>query len=734
MKTYAYGFPRIGAQREYKRTIERCWNEDFSSQACDELVKNLRKLQDEMITMYDSQVDEFPSGEMTGYDPMLDVAIMVGRYNPSDWRDYYELCRGATALEMTKWFNTNYHYLVPEFGNCSPASLKFNDRWIKLFDRAERADMPRAMIGPYTFLRLSKEIPSSMFGDFLEAVTHIYSQLLTQKSKIWLFEPAFVLDEVVAHRSKILKAYATLGETGADISLFTYYDNVDFLQVLYDMPVSAIGIDCIHSSEAIEQIETLGFPQDKTLIAGLVDGRNVWRTDVAKTCAILRRLSRVTNNIAISNAAPLFHLPYTIEGEQFDAQLMQRIAFAKEKLEDLALIKAQMSQSEASASSASSDADAAHTAVTNTKVQQRIAALTESDFVRATPYAERREAQQKRFSLPIFPTTTIGSFPQTPEVRKKRAQFRKGEIDEATYRSFVDHTIADTIKRQEQLDLDVLVHGESERTDMVEFFAEKMDGIAMTKNGWIISYGTRGYRPPIIYGDVSRPAPMSIREISYAQSLTTRPVKGMLTGPVTIIAWSFVRSDMPIDTIAYQISLALQDEVADYERAGIGIVQIDEPAFREMAPNKRRRWPDYFKWAANAFRLCTAAAKADTQIHSHMCYSEFNEILTQISEMDFDVISIEATRSRGEVVEYFANANFDRQIGLGVFDIHSPAIPSETEIKDVIDRAISVIPPHNFWINPDCGLKTRKWNEVMQSLGVMVAQAIRHRNTHTEKK
>ncbi len=714
MQTLAYGFPRLGSERQFKRAVEGFWKTEGSKQDEAALIASLGEIQSWMQARYAERVDLFPSGEMTLYDPMLDTAIAVGLYEPTSLVEYYNLCRGGNALEMTKWFNTNYHYLVPEFHGKEPSELSPDPQ--AFFRFSNEGETP-SLIGPFTFLKLSKGIKPELFADFLRTVAATYRDALKGRSAAIIQEPALVLELSADELAMLSMAYEIIAASGCAVYLTVYYDAVDYLSELYELPVAGLGLDLVHGPENIADIESIGFPKDKTLIAGLVDGRDVWRTDVSKVVEILRRLTAKVDTLAVSNAAPLFHVPVTLEGEKLDPELMQRLAFAVEKLEDIRTVAACFDETQPLPKKNDGALGA------NPSVRQRVAALSQADFARPVEYHDRARIQEQRFGLPLFPTTTIGSFPQTKEIRKTRADYRKGAIDEKQYRAFVEKTIADVVERQETLGLDVLVHGESERTDMVEFFAEKLDGIAFTQKGWIISYGTRGYRPPIIFGDVSRPAAMTVREIAYAQSLSKKPVKGMLTGPVTIIAWSFVRQDVPIQEVAYQLALALQDEVADYEAAGIGMVQIDEPAFRELAPNKRRKWNDYFEWAIKSFRLCGAKAKPETQIHSHMCYSEFNEIIDQIDQMDFDVISIEATRSRGEVIESFENRSFDRQIGIGVYDIHSPVIPKQEDIAEVIERAIKVIPKEKFWINPDCGLKTRGWEETIPSLENMVAVA-----------
>lgn len=717
MQTYAYGFPRIGAKRDYKRIVESCWKEDFSPAAIKTLEAGFGELEGQMLDAYGKAgIGNFSTGELSHYDAMLDQAVRLRLYHPKSWREYYDLCRGGNALEMTKWFNTNYHYLVPEFGGKKP-DLRFDKTVFPASDK------PFAMIGPYTFVRLAKGVAN--FNEAVEAAAEVYAQAMGQYKQVWLHEPAFVMDVSADHVALIEKIYRRLGEAGTDITLFSYYGGVDFLDTLYGLPINAIGLDFIRGGESLDEIIANGFPEDKTLIAGLVDGRSVWRTDLASAAQKAEKLAGKVKQLAVSNGAPLYHLPVSLAlEEKLAPELKAQLSFATEKLSEIALLaKIAAGEEKAPALPASNYGE-------NKQVQAKTAALKEKDFLRKPDFAERQEIQHQHFKLPLFPTTTIGSFPQTAEVRKARLKFRKGEMSAGDWESFVQKTIHDTIRHQEDVGLDVLVHGECERTDMVEFFAEKMDGIAFTQHGWVLSYGTRGYRPPIIYGDVKRAETMTVKEIAYAQSLTDKPVKGMLTGPITIIAWSFVRGDIPVHEVAYQIGLALQEEVKDYEKAGIGIIQIDEPAFREMAPNKQRDWAAYFAWAVKAFKLCSASAKAQTQIHSHMCYAEFNDIINEIQQMDFDAISIEASRSGGEVIASFEESEFDREVGIGVYDIHSPAIPTAQAMHEVLRRSVRAVPEKNIWVNPDCGLKTRNWKEVEPALRNMVEAAQKIRAEH----
>lgn len=713
IKTYAYGYPRLGKNREYKKSIESFWK-DKSNTA--DLQNSLDQLQQEMIQTYSNWVDFFPVGEMTGYDHMLDTAIMFGLYDAKDSHQYYELCRGKNALEMTKWFNTNYHYLVPDFSGFSPSQFVLNWNKPQEYIQKFKEGIPY-LIGPFTFLKLSKGIAPKQFHEHLISLGHTVKSAIKDFQRVHMDEPAFALDLSTEEVASIKKLYETLAESGSEIYLSTYYDSVDFIKELFALPIKAIGLDFVHGSENLQHIDKYGFPDDKILVAGVVDGRNVWKTDIREAVERLQFLSQRAKHLIISNASPLYHVPITIIGETLDPRLIDQLAFAEEKLAEIQTI-ARVWEGEISLPDQASLEFAA-----NEKVKKRMAGLKDSDFERHTPYSKRSQLQTQALPLPLLPTTTIGSFPQTAELRKTRIAFRTGKITREEYEGFINKKIAAAIHWQEEIGLDVLVHGEFERSDMVEFFAQKLQGIATTKNGWIISYGSRGYRPPIIYGDVSRTKPMTVKEIAYAQSLTQKPVKGILTGPVTIIAWSYIREDIPVSSVAYQLALVLRDEITDLEKAGIRLIQVDEPAFREKAPNKKRDWEDYFGWAIKAFRLATAEAKAETQIHSHMCYSEFGEIINQIAQMDFDVISIEATRSRGNLLESFEKARFDRKIGLGVWDIHSPAVPAPKEMETIIRRALKVIPKENFWVNPDCGLKTRGWEEIEIALKNMATTA-----------
>ncbi len=711
-KTYGYGFPRLGKQREFKTLIEGYWAGKLTEE---ELRGGIAKLNDKREETYKKYVDAFPKGEMTFYDNLFDTALIFGIYSAENLDEYFNLCRGKNALEMTKWFNTNYHYLVPDFEG---KEIEFKLGWNKHEGIKENA----YLIGPFTLLKLSKNLPEGKFAELLKKLAVKYAEYFKSNGfeSVHLDEPAFVMELTDDEVEAIKEAYRAFEGLDTKINVFTYYDSVDNLQFVFDLPVAGVGVDLVHDrGENLSQLEKVD-PKGKTLYAGVVDGRNVWRSDVFKKAEIIKKLSEKFD-VVITNAAPLFHLPVNLSGATLPPELVAKVAFAEEKLKEIKLIADVVDGKEDEARSWVEGINKAFGV--RESVRERVRNLTEADFNKPVPYAERIKLQQERLKLPLFPTTTIGSFPQTQEVRRVRLLNRKGKLSDQDYETFIKGEIAKAIKIQEELGVDVFVHGEFERSDMVEFFAEKLEGIATTGNGWVISYGTRSYRPPIIFGDVERTEPMTVKEIAFAQSLTDKPVKGMLTGPVTIIAWSYCREDIPVSEVAYQIALAIRDEIADYEKAGIKIVQIDEAAFREKAPIKKRNWDEYFDWAVKSFRVCHAKSKPETQIHSHMCYSEFGEIIEYILAMDFDVISIEASRSKGDIIEAFEKVNFDRQIGLGVWDIHSPYVPSVEEMKPIVERALKVIPKENFWVNPDCGLKTRRWEECIPAIRNIVTLA-----------
>ncbi len=748
MKTLAYGFPKLGEKREFKSLLEDFWKGKLSQEA---FIDGMKSLKGWMAGLYSQHVDLFPSGELSYYDFMLDMAITLGaipkRFGEyKGLETYFQMARGSQALEMTKYFNTNYHYLVPELEGKNFRLFKN----MPLEDYKDLRDkgynpLPR-LIAPYTFLRLSKVLKRSDlsnlplyelsklesqgdFEEYLNAVFPVYEELLSSlrsagAQAVLMEDPALCLDMEQWEWELVHETYACLSKH-LDLYVITYYDSVSDYKRFVELPVKALGFDLVSNRENLENLRKEGFPQDKTLIAGIINGRNVWRANLREKLSLVEELAKISKELILSNSCPLFHLPVSLEPEDsLPEGLKERLSFAKEKLKELSTLKKALEGDQSALKEVQeSNMLSTQSFAVKEEVRRRVASLTNSDFERDMPYADRIKLQQDILRLPLLPTTTIGSFPQTEEVRKTRTAYISGKIGEEEYKDFIRRQIDHVIRVQEELGLDVLVHGEFERTDMVEFFAQRLEGVATTKHGWVLSYGSRVYRPPIIYGDVYRPKPMTLEEISYAQSLTEKPVKGMLTGPVTILNWSFYREDIPKREIAYQIALALLEEVKDLERAGIKIIQIDEPAFREGAPLKRRDWEEYFDWAVKAFRLCSKA-QPQTQIHTHMCYSEFNEVLEYIYQMDFDVISIEASRSKGELISAFESfKGWDRQIGIGVYDIHSPAIPTKEQMRAVLERAMRVLPVELLWVNPDCGLKTRKWEEVIPSLKNMVETA-----------
>ena len=713
VKTYAYGFPRIGKNREYKRVVEGFWNGKVDETT---LVSELQNLEKDIKDTYSKNVDGYPSNEMTLYDRMLDTAIMLGVYNPKNTEEYYELCRGKNCLEMTKWFNTNYHYLVPDL-----TDWEVNTN-IQSYRSLENNS---SFIGPFTFLKLSKGVDD--IRSYSRNIAMAYSSYINNYknlNSIHIEEPAFVMDLTEEEISCIKEMYYTIRGNcpSIKINIFTYYEDVDWLDEFLQLPVDGFGLDFVNGKNNYNNLLEVKFPENKTLFAGLVSGLNVWRTTTQEDK--VKKLSEMTEDLYITNAGPLYHLPVTLENEdsldeieeslsftqngKVYTTLKSHLSFATEKLKEIKDIAYD-----------NNDNYPGYSGRKIRYIQGRMDKLSIDDFVKPLSVTDRRPLQDEILKLPNLPTTTIGSFPQTKEVRKNRIEYKQGKITEEEYNKNIEKFISDAIEKQHELDLDVLVHGESERSDMVEHFCQRLEGICTTDNGWIISYGTRVYRPAIIYGDINRPEPMTVKEISYAQSLTDKPVKGILTGPTTIMAWVYVREDIPEKDVAYQLALALQDEIRDYEDAGIKIVQVDEPAFRELVPIKKRHHDNYFNWSILAYNLATNT-KPTTQIHCHMCYSEFNEIVHKINQLDFDVLAIEATRSKGEVIECFEDIDFKRQIGIGVWDIHSPSIPSVEDMNQIIERALEVIPIQNFWVNPDCGLKTRTWEETLDSLENMV--------------
>lgn len=753
IKTTASGYPKIGPNRELKKIVESYWAGEITKE---ELFKKTEEIQIQRLkTLRDAELDYIPSNDFSLYDFILDISTMLGAIpkrfgNELNIDTYFAMARGskdAVACEMTKWFDTNYHYIVPEFENDFKLLRNRPLDSYKFAKEKLGIETKPVIVGPFTYVWLGK-VPqkqegtllvhmvkakeSPRFKELVFSASKIYNQILKELESngvkiVQLDEPALVLDLDENDIEILIEAYKILTSELKEIEVFvhTYYESLsNYEKIVYELPVAGIGLDFTINDENFENLKKFGFPSDKKLIAGIVSGRDPWKIDFVKTVEFLHQILKFISEdrLILSNSSPLFHLPVSLEPEKghLDDRLIGLLSFANERLDELKTLKKILNEGHPIPSQ---NLQALRDEFKDEEVRKKISQIDEKNIGRKTPFEERYRKQISILGLPKFPTTTIGSFPQTKEVRKVRADFNAGKISKEEYENFVKEQIKNVIDIQEKLGLDVLVHGEFERSDMVEFFGQKMKGFAFTKNGWVQSYGTRCVRPPIIYGDVSRPEQMTINEIAYAQSLTSKPVKGMLTGPVTILNWSFYRKDIPKKEIAYQIALALRDEVLDLEKAGIKVIQIDEPAFREGLPLKKAKQKEYLEWAVNAFKLTNESVKPETQIQTHMCYSEFNEIIEYIYAMDSDVILIEASRSKGEILDAFEKFNYDHGIGPGVYDIHSPRVPSVEEMLEIAERAVKVLNKNLIWINPDCGLKTRNWEEVIPSLQNMVKVA-----------
>lgn len=743
------GYPRIGKQRELKRALERYWSGKGTAQELDTAAAEIRRAN--WAAQQAAGIDQIPCNDFTYYDHMLDTACLwgmvperFGRHTPGEQvslETYFAMARGgkdAAALEMTKWFDTNYHYLVPEFDGPAPTRCGNAEiaAYLEAREQIGNAATP-VIVGPLTFVLLGKRHTKSL-AEHVAELTPLYADLLAELHAagaewVQIDEPCLVQDRTADELAIYTATYAALAQ-GAHpkIMLQTYFGSLGAnWDTVMALPVEGIGLDLVRHPGNLRDLLAHGIPSGKVLGAGVLNGRGVWRADLAATLGTLAQISAKVGkeHLAIGPSCSLLFLPYDVNLESdHDPQVLANLSFAEQRLAELHTLAKGLNHgdtaiaAELAADRARLDARAA-SAAHHQPTQQRLAALADADFRRPEPFSERIARQDARLGLPAFPTTTIGSFPQSSDVRAMRARFRTGKVTPAEYDAWVRERIDDLVQRQEQIGLDVLVHGEFERTDMVEYFGAQLDGFIVTEHGWVQSYGSRCVRPPIIVGDVYRAAPMTVETSAYAQSRTARPMKGMLTGPVTILNWSFVREDLPRSEVAYQIALALRDEVVDLEAAGIPIVQIDEPALREGLPLRRSDWQEYLDWAVRAFRLSSSGVTADTQIHSHMCYSEFNDIIDAIDAMDADVISIENSRSNEELLLAFSQNSYERQIGPGVYDVHSPRVPGTAEMAERLQRAAGVLGATHLWVNPDCGLKTRGDAEVWPSLEHMVAAA-----------
>lgn len=744
LKATTLGSARIGPRRELKRATESYWAGRTSREELETVAAGLRR--DNWTALAAAGLDSVPVNTFSYYDQVLDTAVLLGALPPrvsgiaDDLDRYFAAARGnadVTPLEMTKWFDTNYHYLVPEIG----PDTTFELNPAKLFGELKEAqalDIPArpVVVGPITFLALSKSVDGAGAPiERLDEVVALYEQLLVQLAEagvgwVQIDEPVLVTDILPNGPELAERVYGRLG-TVADrpaILVASYFGELGAaLPALARTPIEAIAVDLVYgSASAVASVPELA---GKTLVAGVVDGRNIWRTNLQSALSTLASLLGSAESVAVSTSCSTLHVPYSLEPEtELDDQLRSWLAFADEKVKEVVVLARALSEGreavadEIAASNAAVESRKTDPRLNNGQIRTRLDSILAAGVSRGDA-AERRRSQDERLNLPELPTTTIGSFPQTVEIRKARQALTEGEIDDAEYVRQMRAEVADVIALQEKLGLDVLVHGEPERNDMVQYFAEQLDGFFATQNGWVQSYGSRCVRPPILYGDVARQQPMTVEWATYAQSLTQKHVKGMLTGPVTILAWSFVRDDQPLGDTANQIALAIRDETVDLQDAGIAIIQVDEPALRELLPLRDSEKQAYLDWAVGAFRLSTSGVSDATQIHTHLCYSEFGEVIGAIADLDADVTSIEAARSHMEVLDDLNAIGFSNSVGPGVYDIHSPRVPSTEEMATSLREALKAVPAQRLWVNPDCGLKTRKVDEVTSSLSNLVAAA-----------
>ncbi|AGM31252.1 5-methyltetrahydropteroyltriglutamate--homocysteine methyltransferase [Mycobacteroides abscessus] len=744
LKATTLGSARIGPRRELKRATESYWAGRISRAELEDVAAGLRR--DNWTALAAAGLDSVPVNTFSYYDQVLDTAVLLGALPPrvagiaDDLDRYFAAARGnadVTPLEMTKWFDTNYHYLVPEIG----PDTQFTLNPAKLFGELKEAqalDVPArpVVVGPITFLALSKSVDGASAPiERLDEVVALYEQLLVQLAEagvgwVQIDEPVLVTDILPNGPELAERVYGRLG-TVADrpaILVASYFGELGAaLPALARTPIEAIAVDLVYgSAPAVASVPELA---GKTLVAGVVDGRNIWRTNLQSALGTLASLLGSAESVAVSTSCSTLHVPYSLEPEtELDDQLRSWLAFADEKVKEVVVLARALGEgrdavaAEIAASNAAAESRRTDPRLNNGQIRTRLDAVL-ADGVSRGDAAERRRRQDERLRLPALPTTTIGSFPQTVEIRKARQALTRGEIDDVEYVRQMRAEVADVIALQEKLGLDVLVHGEPERNDMVQYFAEQLDGFFATQNGWVQSYGSRCVRPPILYGDVARRKPMTVEWATYAQSLTQKHVKGMLTGPVTILAWSFVRDDQPLGDTANQIALAIRDETVDLQNAGIAIIQVDEPALRELLPLRNSEKQAYLDWAVGAFRLSTSGVSDATQIHTHLCYSEFGEVIGAIADLDADVTSIEAARSHMEVLDDLNAIGFSNSVGPGVYDIHSPRVPSTEEMATSLREALKAVPAQRLWVNPDCGLKTRKVDEVTSSLANLVAAA-----------
>ena len=750
LQTTIIGYPRVGAHRELKKVTERYFKGLASS---DELQAEAKRLRSEhWKKQQQAGISLLPVGDFSFYDGTLDTAVLLGivpeRYRQlglSSLDTYFAMAHGyqgdkgdVTALAMKKWFNTNYHYLVPEIDDSAVVSLNAS----KLLDEVAEAKslslrVKAVVQGPFTFLKLARFTGSKSISDFESSVADAYADLLSALQSVgveWLQidEPYLVRDLDAADIQLLQRLYFRLAARKGNVKLLlqTYFGDIrDVYNEVVALPVDGVGLDFIEGVQTLDLVRKNSFPASKTLFAGVVNGKNIWRNDYRATLSLLDQIKAAAPSaeLVLSSSCSLLHVPYTVANEsKLPQEVLRHFAFAEEKLTELtelaALFGSEVSSS--AAFNANQSLFNGSRVQPNTAVRDAVSALKPSDFTRLPAFAEREKIQKQQLNLPLFPTTTIGSFPQTTDVRENRRKFKKGEITQQQYDDFNKRKIAECVALQEELGLDVLVHGEFERNDMVEYFGDNLDGYVFTENAWVQSYGTRCVKPPVVWGDISRRAPITVSTSVYAQSLTSRPMKGMLTGPVTILNWSFPREDVSRKEQAFQIALAIRDEVLDLEKAGIRVIQIDEAALREKLPLRVSDWQSqYLDWAIPAFRLVHSGVKPETQIHTHMCYSEFNDIIKAIDDMDADVITFEASRGNLLILAALKQVGFRTEVGPGVYDIHSPRVPSVDEIKVALRKMLQNVEISKLWVNPDCGLKTRGVEETAASLRNLVQAA-----------
>ena len=768
IKTHILGFPRMGEHRELKAALESHWRGDMTAAELERQAAALRARHWRL--QLNSGLDHVTVGDFALYDHVAHLIQLLGceptRFGftgqETALQRYFAMARGTSAhthtsscgcgaasgdgtpaLEMTKWFDTNYHYLVPEFDGATAFQLNAERLLAEVDEAIALPASPKvALLGPVSFLFLGKSKQEGFDRlVLLKRLLPVYEQLLTRlaaRGVTWvqLDEPILGLDLSPAWQDALRQAYARLGVVGQPLLLATYFSPLaDNLDLACELPVAGLHVDGVRAPQELLAVATR-LPLERELSVGIIDGRNIWRSDLDAALAQLRQVQALRGGrLWVAPSCSLLHVPFSLRHDQaLDAELQSWLAGAVEKLDELRVLKRALWGDEAGVAQELADSRVARATrvasrrVRNASVAARLTSLPAGADRRHSPFPARQAAQRERLKLPAFPTTTIGSFPQTPEIRAARAALKRGALAQADYRAAMQREIRLAVAKQEALGLDVLVHGEAERNDMVEYFGEQLSGFAFTANGWVQSYGSRCVKPPVLFGDVARPAPMTVDWTVFAQSLTPKPMKGMLTGPITILQWSFVRDDQPRADTALQIALAIRDEVADLEAAGIAVIQIDEPAIREGLPLRRAAWSDYLAWATRAFRVSASAVRDNTQIHTHMCYSEFNDILPEIAAMDADVITIETSRSDMELLRGFGQFKYPNEIGPGVYDIHSPRVPDTAEMLRLLKKAAEVIPPAQLWVNPDCGLKTRAWPETEAALARMVeaARSLRH--------